>query len=119
MRIRIKGYYEIATFELAPVTPKGQRGAEYIRFVSHENVKRLYDFYKNEMQQGEKPNGCNIGRSHIAKTGFFERGYSHWNEFKSYIPRIIYRFSIIDNSLLEIDPIDDYSTVEETKIIAL
>lgn len=118
MKARIKGYYDVATFEIAPVKDTGKRGREYMRFVSNENVKRLYDFYKNEMQQGEKPNGCNVGRSHIADTGFFDRGYQHWNEFKAYIPRIIYKVTLIDKNLLEITPVTEgLDTIEEAKIL--
>lgn len=118
MRIRIKGYYDVATFEPAPVKDTGQRGCEYMRFVSNENVKRLFDFYKNEMQQGEKPNGCNTGRSHIAATGFFDRGYQHWNEFKTFIPHIIYKATVIDKGLIEISPVTEgLENIEEAKIL--
>ena len=118
MRIRIKGYYDVATFELAPVKDTGQRGCQYMRFVSNENVKRLYDFYKYEMQQGEKPSGCNVGRSHIAATGFFDRGYQHWNEFKAFIPRIIYKATVIDKGLIEISPVTEgLENIEEAKIL--
>lgn len=118
MRVRIKGYYDVATFELAPVKNTGQLGCDYMRFVSNENVTRLFDFYKYEMQQGEKPNGCNVGKSHIADTGFFARGYQHWNEFKVYIPRIIYKITPIDSSLIEIAPVTEgLDRIEEAKIV--
>lgn len=118
MKVRIKDYYECATFELAPVKDTGQRNCEYIRFRSNENVKKLFNFYKNEMQQGEKPNGCNVGRSHIANTGFFDCGYQHWNEFKDYIPRIVYKATLIDNTLLEITPVKEgLGDIEEAKIL--
>lgn len=105
MRARIKGYYEIASFELAPVKDTGKRGCKYLRFVSTENVNILFKFYKDEMQQGLKPKGCNLGRSRIAETGFFELGYEHWNEFKKYIPHILYRVTLVDDQLIELSPV--------------
>lgn len=107
MRARIKGYYDVATFELAPVKDTGKRGCKYMRFVSNEDVKRLFNFYKNEMQQGEKPTGCNTGRTCIAETGFFKYGYKHWNEFKDFVPHIIYSVTLVDNLLVELSPVKD------------
>lgn len=117
MRVRIKGYYDVATFELAPVKSTGKRKCEYIRFRSKENVKRIFDFYKNEMQQGEKPGGCNLGRSHIAETGFFNYGYKHWNEFLNYIPRIIYRAELINDQVVEISPVQEGKEAIDDNII--
>ena len=121
MWIRIKGYYPCSTFEVTEVKKQNKPNFKYFRFSSPVNSKKIFEFYKEEMQQGYKPYEANMGRTIIAQTGFFERGYKHWNEFKQFHTQIVYRFEKIDDKLLEIDPLNikDSEQIEESMILDL
>lgn len=79
----------------------------------------MFDLYKLEMQQGEKPSASNMGRRIIQQTGFFDAGYKHWTEFERFNPRILYRYEIIDSDLIEISPLNcsDVYGIDEEKIL--
>lgn len=115
VNIKVKGYYECAFFELQPSFKVNKPNWKYLRFSSRENTKALFHFYKDEMQQGEKPTKGNVGVSHIKKTGFTGE---HWEQFERYLPRVVYSCVKVEGGL-EIDPLtaEQMALVKEEEIL--
>ena len=80
-----------------------------------EELQLAFDFYKDEMQQGEKPTKGNVGVSHIKKTGFTGE---HWEQFERYLPRVVYSCVKVEGGL-EIDPLtaEQMALVKEEEIL--
>ena len=100
-RFILKGYYDVAYFDI-PVKKKLEfANYMYIRFSSDKSSKIVFKFYKDEICQGGKP----INSSIIRDVGFFDAGYEHWTEFESFNKRIIYDYSVKDYGIIELSPL--------------
>ena len=103
MRFNFNGYFEISGFELKINSDISMDGYKYIVFSSAEAQKAIFNFYKEEMQQGQGINVPNAGRSYIEQTGFYELFPKRpsWEKFKNEIcPIILYSFEIKDGIVL-------------------
>ncbi|MBQ3743344.1 MAG: hypothetical protein II858_05765 [Bacteroidales bacterium] len=102
MTFTFKGYFDSAEFEVDSVDTVDLRQYEYIQFSSKEAQKAVFNFYKNEMQQGGKIDSANLGFEHIRKIGFFDlcpRNPS-WTKFRDDIcPIILYSFEVGERSI--------------------
>lgn len=103
MKFNFNGYSEISGFEMKINSNISMDGYKYIVFSSAEAQKVIFNFYKEEMQQGQGINVPNVGRSYIEQTGFYELFPKRpsWKKFKNEIcPIIIYSFEIKDRVVL-------------------
>ena len=106
-RFIVKGYYDVAYFDI-PVKANFELGdKKYIRFSSYDASKIVFNFYKNEVCQGCKPSG-----SLMYKTGFFDRGYQHWTQFDPFNKRLVYKYSIDNHGIIEIQPLNIKETYD-------
>ncbi|WP_288280719.1 hypothetical protein [uncultured Prevotella sp.] len=114
-RFIVKGYYEVAYFDI-PVKADFKLGdKKYIRFSSYDASKIVFNFYKHEVCQGDKPFG-----SLISKTGFLDCGYKHWTQFEPFNKRIVYKYSV-DRGIIEIEPLNigDTYNIDNSDILDL
>lgn len=106
IRIYFKDYYSISSLELTvPCTIKLNESG-FIRISSKGNKRSIFQFYKEEMQQGLPITGCNLGRTIIKNTGYFDlhERYS-WTSFNDFVGTIIYKYKIKE-SRLELIPLN-------------
>ena len=115
-RFIVKGYYDVAYFDISVKEAFEWGDIKYIRFSSYDASKIVFNFYKHEVCQGSKPSG-----SVISKTGFFDCGYKHWTQFETFNKRIVYKYSIDNSGIIEIEPlnISDTYNFDNSDIIDL
>ncbi len=107
-RFNFKDYFDVCCFELDINPDINFENYEYITFTNIESQKKVFNYYKEEMQQGEPINAGNIGKSFIAMTGFYDifPKRPSWKKFKEEIcPIILYEFSI-ENDVVLLTPIN-------------
>lgn len=103
-----KGYFDIATFQLELNKSINFNEYKYINFSSTYTQQIVYNFYKEEMQQGERINSPNLGQKYIRQCGFYDiyPKRASWEKFKKEVcPIILYSFEIINNTIW-LDPIN-------------
>ena len=103
MKFNLKGYYGGVFFEIRLHPAISIEEYEYIQFSSPEARKAILDFYKEEMQQGQRIDGANLGRRFIEQTGYFEitRTRPSWEGFKREVnPFVLYSFETEDGVVL-------------------
>lgn len=106
IKIYFKDYYPISSLELAfPSTIKLNESG-FIRISSKRNKKSIFNFYKEEMQQGLPITDCNSGKIIIRSTGYFDlhERYS-WTSFNDFVGTIIYKYKIKEGRL-EVIPLN-------------
>lgn len=115
-RFIVKGYYDVAYFDIPVKTEFKLGDIKYIRFRSYDASKIVFNFYKHEVCQGGKPSG-----SVISTTGFFDCGYKHWTQFEPFNKRIVYKYSVDNNGNIEIDPLNigDTYNIDNSDILDL
>jgi hypothetical protein len=101
------GYYENAEFEVECKLDIDFSQYDYIQFSSKNGQKAVFNFYKIEMQQGEKVNAINSGRKYIQKTGFYDMYPQNpsWKMFGKICPCILYSFEVKKRTIC-ITPLD-------------
>ena len=113
----VKGYYDCAYFDIQVKAKLDLENYQYVRFSSYESAKVVFKFYKEEVCQGGKPSKGTI----LSKTSFFDAGYKHWTEFESYNKSIVYQFSINNDRIIVLNPLN-YSesyNLNESEILDL
>jgi len=99
MEFNFKNYFDIVSFEFNVDVNIDITQYHYVRFASPLAQKAIFDYYKNEMQQGNSITTPNIGYSYIKQTGFFDLfpQKASWTKFKNQInPIVLYLFEIRD-----------------------
>ena len=119
MIFNFNGYFDVSGFELEINSNVDFSNYEYIIFSSSDSQKKVFDFYKEEMQQGNQINTDNLGKQFIALTGFYDMfpKKPSWNKFKKEIcPIIIYSYVMKNNKVL-LTPINlkDNNEIIKTK----
>ncbi|MBR4854924.1 MAG: hypothetical protein IKU88_09380 [Alistipes sp.] len=100
MKFNFDGYPDICGFNLDLSVNIELNNYKYIKFSSAISQKKVYDFYKEEMQQGNTINTPNLGWSYIKQTGFFDLypKRSSWSKFqKEVCPIVLYKFEVKDD----------------------
>ena len=98
-RFILKGYYDVAFFDVPVKKVLDLNSYKYIRFSTYENAKITFNFYKLDVCHGSKPSPGTI----MVKSGFFDLGYKHWSEFESFNKRIVYQFQIKESGIIELE----------------
>lgn len=119
MIFNFNGYFDVSGFELEINSNVDFSNYEYVIFSSSESQKKVFNFYKEEMQQGNPINTDNLGKQFIALTGFYDMFPKRpsWGKFKNEIcPIIIYSYVIKNNTVL-LTPINlkDNNEIIKTK----
>ncbi len=109
IKFNFKGYFEISGFYLEINSEINFNDFEYISFASKEAQKHVFNFYKNELQQGNPIKTNNLGKKYIALSGFYDMypKKPSWKCFKNDIcPIILYSYEIDDNGSVILMPLD-------------
>lgn len=104
IRVKLKEWYD-CTFDIYIKDDVKLEGYRYINFSKDESLKKLLNFYRYEIMQGEKITSIN-GRRHIEATGYFDnkKRYS-WKDFENdFLPVVLYNYCITYD-IITIDPI--------------
>ena len=104
IRVKLKEWYD-CTFDIYIKDDVKLEGYRYINFSKDESLKKLLNFYRYEIMQGEKITSIN-GRKHIETTGYFDnkKRYS-WKDFENdFLPVVLYNYFITDD-IITIGPI--------------
>ena len=99
MNFNFDGYFDVCGFSLDLRANIEWNNYKYIKFRSELSQKKVYAFYKAEMQQGNSINTPNLGRRYIQQTGFFDLFPKRpsWSKFqKEVCPIVLYTFRIED-----------------------
>lgn len=72
MIFNFNGYFDISGFELEINSNVDFSNYEYIIFSSSDSQKKVFNFYKEEMQQGNPIKIDNLGKQFIALSGFYD-----------------------------------------------
>lgn len=120
--IKFKGYYDICSFSINIEDDVDLTEYEYIKFSNDKSAISIFNFYKNEMMQGEKITSLNLGHSFIKLTGFYENKKPSWKKFKEeWNNIIIYHYEIKDNYLI-IEPLNIQSNndiIKNNKVLSV
>ena len=94
---------------------------QYISISNKNILNQIYEIIYADMQQGLKPYELNLGRGYINDMGFFDyynnkKSKLSWKSFKEFLPLVIYKFEIKDNTLI-LNPIHynsyNYSDIKD------
>ena len=108
MRFNFNGYFTNSGFELEINSNVNFKDFEFIIFSEPDSQKKIFNFYKEEMQQSTPIGSYNFGRQFIELTGFYDifPKRPSWNKFKNEIcPIIIYSY-IIQKDVILLTPIN-------------
>ena len=101
-KIKIIGYPGIFTLDF-DLKDYDFSNYEYILF-DEKYSNQLFNFYKTEMQQGEKTYSQNLGFGAIKSSGFFDtctdKRRQSWRRFEEFCKIIIYEFSFEKDCLV-------------------
>ena len=109
MKFNFKNYFDNCGFNLEINSDINFNDFEYISFSSNESQKKVFNFYKDELQQGNSIKTDNLGKEYIALSGFYDMypKKPSWNKFKNEIcPIILYSYEIDDNGTIILMPLD-------------
>lgn len=109
MKFNFKNYFDNSGFNLEINSDINFNDFEYISFSSNESQKKVFNFYKDELQQGNSIKTDNLGKEYIALSGFYDMypKKPSWNKFKNEIcPIILYDYEIDDNGTIILTPLD-------------
>lgn len=126
MVFNFKNYYEDCSFEIKVDDNIDITQYKFIRFVSLQAQKAVFNFYKEEMQQGNKITTLNLGYSFIKGTGFFDvyPSNSSWATFKKHFNSIVlYTFEMSEDAIwlspIHINQNNEIYTTHANEILVL
>lgn len=103
MKFNFKGYFDVPCFDLEINADISINSYKYIQFTHEESQKIVFNYYKEEMQQGNGIKVKNLGYEFIRLTGFYDifPKKPSWEKFKKeFCPIILYTFEIKDDIIL-------------------
>ena len=106
MKFKFKGYNENFYFELNLDDSIKLKDNGFIRFISDDARKKVFKFYKYEMQQSNKITEHNLGYGFIDATGFYDlykNKRPSWTKFEQFCPSIVYKYNVVNDSVI-LDP---------------
>ena len=127
MTFNFKGYFENSGFSLDINSEIKIEDFKYILFSSKESQKKIFKYYKEELQQGGPIKSENYGKFFIALTGFYDKFPKRpsWENFKTVIsPIVLYTYEIDNNGRILLTPLnvnknnEIFSTMRD-KILAI
>ena len=101
VNIKFKDYYDGSIFQIEIIDEVNIKDYKFINFSGEKSSEAIFNFYKNNMMQGQKITDRNLGYRFINSTGFFENGWKTWKAFKEEWNKIIlYKYDIVDEYLI-------------------